>query len=653
MIKSLLIANRGEIACRVIRTCRRLGIRSIAVYSEADRSALHVRSADEAVAIGPAESKASYLDLEKITAAAQQSKAEAVHPGYGFLSENSAFAERLSAAGVLFVGPRAETIRLMGDKLQAKALAERAQVPTVPGITLAGSSAQDMESAAKFGKQVGYPILIKAAAGGGGRGMRKVFAESELPSKLEGASREAQAFFNDGRVFIEKLVERARHIEVQIFGDSHGNVIHLFDRDCTLQRNHQKVIEEAPAPNLAESTRTALHAAAVRLGQASKYLSAGTVEFLVDQQGHFYFLEVNSRLQVEHPVTELITGLDLVELQLRIASGEGLPELTSNRPVQVCGAALEFRICAEAPEENFRSSTGLLSRFEFPVSAPGVRLDAGFENGDRVTHFYDSLLAKLIISGATRAEVLTRARRALAHSQVIGVRSNLGFLGSLINSTAFDQVTHSIETAEQLLASEEPHHLRRMRTVAALDLLSDVLAADPGARHFRIFGQPRLAHSVRVNGIEISVELKLQAPGIYRLDQDGIVIETDAAQSSSFLVAGSPVRAEQLSDRYGRRWLATSFGSFQLESLEVRLKQRADQRDRHSGSIQSTLPGKVVAVKVKPGDVVEAGSTLLVIESMKMEHQVKAPLNGEVKTVHVAAGDTVEAGRVLAELQYS
>ncbi len=430
-ITKVLIANRGEIAVRVIRGCRDLGIATVAVFSDADRDALHVRLADEALAIGPSVASESYLVGDKIIAAAQQTGATAIHPGYGFLAENASFAQACADAGIIFIGPRPETITALGDKIQARKMALAAGLPVAPGVDAAVT---DVALIQKEMKRIGYPALIKAAAGGGGKGMRIVRSDSELAEAIASAGREAQSAFGDSRVFVEKYLERPRHIEIQIFGDSHGNVVHLFERECSIQRRHQKVFEEAPSSFVDDDLRSRMGEAAVAIGRESGYVGAGTVEFLVDAEKNFYFLEVNTRLQVEHPVTELVTGKDLVKEQIRVAEGHALS--FSQKDVSLQGWAIEARIYAETPEDNFLPSTGTLTTYQEP-SGPGVRVDSGVRAGAEVSVFYDPLLAKLCAYGATRNEAIERMLRALAEYRIAGVNSTIEFSSVIIDSKAF------------------------------------------------------------------------------------------------------------------------------------------------------------------------------------------------------------------------
>ena len=452
-LKRLLVANRGEIACRIIRACRDRGITAIAIYSDADRDAVHVRMADEAVALGGTTSAESYLDIGKVIAAARRSGADAVHPGYGFLSERAAFASAVADAGLVFVGPPAAVIERMGSKTEARALAQRAGVPVVPGETPAS---QDEVTLAAAVKAVGLPALIKASAGGGGKGMRVVRAATEVTEAVGAARREAQAAFGDGTVYVERLIERPRHVEIQIIADAHGNVVHLFERDCSVQRRHQKIVEESPAPSIGPAVRARMGEAAVALAKAADYVNAGTLEFLVEGGGddaRFYFLEMNTRLQVEHPVTEVVTGVDLVQAQLDVAEGKPLPWTQAQLTQR--GHAIECRVYAEAPAQGFLPQAGTILYWQQP-SGPGVRVDSGFETGSSVAVHYDPLLAKLIVSGATRDEAIRRALRALDEFIVLGVRTNIAFLASVLRSGAFRQPDVHTRWVDDSLADLAP-----------------------------------------------------------------------------------------------------------------------------------------------------------------------------------------------------
>src|SRR5512138_1601685 len=470
MFEKILIANRGEIACRVIRTARRLGIRTVAVHPEADANARHVRLADEAVLIGPPAARQSYLLADRILEAAKATGAQAVHPGYGFLSENEAFAEACAAAGIVFVGPPASAIRAMGSKSAAKALMAQAGVPLTPGYHGEG---QDPALLAKEARRIGYPVLIKASAGGGGKGMRRVDAPEEFDAALASCRREAAQAFGDDRVLVERYVLRPRHVEIQVFGDARGNCVHLFERDCSVQRRHQKVLEEAPAPGMTPERRGAMGAAAVEAARAVGYVGAGTVEFIVDPSGAFFFMEMNTRLQVEHPVTEMITGLDLVEWQLRVAAGEPLP--LAQEQLRIDGHALEARVYAEDPDKGFLPSTGRLVHLAAPEASYHVRLDAGVDEGDEITPYYDPMIAKLVVWDATRERALARMQAALAQLRIVGVANNVEFLARLVASPAFasaDLDTALIEREKEFLfppSRETPEEAWLLAALAELE----------------------------------------------------------------------------------------------------------------------------------------------------------------------------------------
>lgn len=666
LFPKLLIANRGEIACRIVRTCKRLGISTVAVYSDADASALHVRLADEAVCIGAPESTHSYLSADKIIAAAIQTGARAVHPGYGFLSENAAFADQLGKSNLTFIGPPGSVMKKLGDKIEAKKLAAKARVPMVPGLLFASDQEPGMLKEAKdFCKQHGFPVMIKAAAGGGGRGMRRVNDEAGLAESLIAAAREAKAAFGDGRLFLERLIERARHVEVQIFGDTHGDVISLFDRDCSMQRNHQKVIEEAPAPNLSDKTRTAMHKAARDLCAAAGYVNAGTVEFLVDQKQQFYFLEVNSRLQVEHPVTEAITGLDLVELQIRIAAGQALSACApvSSAPI---GAAIECRLCAENPDENFVASTGKLLALSAPTTTSNdvsVRFDTGFEAGSSVTHYYDSMLAKLIVHAPTRDLAIAGMTEALESVKVCGVRSNIGFLNALVRSHEFKSVSHDTHFARSVLRSEDTL-AQDLALVASLPSIHQLARPDCGSDAwqrnscFRISGRPQFELIASVNGKIMDLRITPDPSGKELRVQCGAADFTvlvqyagrDELEVTSCMFG--PVRGRLLSSG-SSTWVMLPSGTYEVKEQPRSLKKSGKRSELHSGLISSPLPGKVAVVKAQVGSKIAAGEPILVIESMKMEHIIRTPHDAEVKSIRVRSGDVVEANATLAELQFS
>ena len=630
MIKSLLSANRGEIACRIMATCRALGIRTIAVYSDADAAAKHVREADEAVHIGPAPATDSYLRADKILAAAKASGADAIHPGYGFLSENAEFAEDVRNAGLIWVGPPPSAIRSMGLKDEAKRIAEEAGVPVLPGYR---GQAQDLKTLTAAAKTVGYPLLIKAIAGGGGRGIRLVAKASALADELESAVREAEAAFGDGRVMLEKLVEQPRHIEVQVFGDSHGNTVHLFERDCSLQRRRQKVLEEAPAPGMPDDVRKAMTDAAVKLAAAVKYEGAGTVEFIVDGSrplsiDSFWFLEMNTRLQVEHPVTEMVTGTDLVEWQLHVAGGGELP--LAQDEITLRGHAIEARICAEDPSEGFRPGAGLILEFGLlePVDGELIRWDTGFETGDRVPSSYDSMIAKLIVSGDDRDEAVDRLVDALAHTQLVGVPSNAGFLRRCAMSDAFHDATHHVnwiaEQGDALTAAPDEHELASILAVSDIQLDAPEAAAPWDIKDgWRSNSAPM--HRV---AISVGADADWIDPDAWDLPED--------------------IPLPLVTDISPRRYAVTTAGDSVLVEVP---DYDADVEALLGGdAVKAPMPGKVIAMNVKAGDTVTHGQTLAVMEAMKMEHSLSAPRDGVVEFVGGSAGEQVAEGVVLVQL---
>lgn len=657
--RSVLVANRGEIAVRVIAACRKLGLRAVAVYSEADADALHARLADVAFCIGPAAPSASYLNAEALIEAAVRSGAEAVHPGYGFLSEDPAFAERCIAAGLIWVGPPPAAMRLLGDKANAKALAERCGVPVLPGYH---GAAQDDETLRCAAERLGFPLLIKAAAGGGGRGMRLVRAADELVEALEAARREAVAAFGDGRLLLERYVERPRHVEVQVLGDDHGEVVYLGERDCSLQRRHQKVIEEAPAPGLSDGQRRVLGEAAVTLARAAGYRNAGTVEFLLDGEGRFYLLEVNTRLQVEHPVTEMVTGLDLVELQLRVANGERLP--FAQHEVVVRGHAIECRLYAEDPERGFLPSSGRVARLALPQTLPNVRVDAGVEEGSEVPPYYDPLLAKIIVHGATRHRALEQMAEALAGVRVEGVRTNLELLRRAVGSTAFEQADLHTGLLTTLPIGQPPDE-DLLIAAAAAEVLGrprqhDGAAGDPWRelgpwRIGWVGSEVRYRVGNEIVRIGLRPSLEPDEPWHFELPAGARQRRVRASGADAVLVEdGERAQAIRVV-RQGRRRLV------RRGLLSVELELASGLRDRQEGAplagvesdsvVRAPLPGRIVKIAVQPGQEVGTNQTLLVLEAMKIEHLVGAPRDGRVRRVRCTVGDQVELGAVLIELE--
>ncbi|MDR6759351.1 3-methylcrotonyl-CoA carboxylase alpha subunit [Mycoplana sp. BE70] len=655
MFKKILIANRGEIACRIIRTARKLGVATVAVYSDADRAALHVAMADEAFHVGPPEAALSYLHIGAIIAACKASGAEAVHPGYGFLSENPAFVEAVEAAGLVFIGPSARAIRAMGLKDAAKALMEEAGVPVVPGYH---GDEQEAGFLAAQAEAVGYPVLIKARAGGGGKGMRKVERPQDFAAALSSARREAEASFGDGRVLVEKYMAKPRHVEVQVFGDNHGNVVHLFERDCSAQRRHQKVIEEAPAPDMSAEMREAMGSAAVRAAQAIGYSGAGTVEFIADvsdglRGDRFFFMEMNTRLQVEHPVTEAITGLDLVEWQLRVAAGEPLPKKQDELAID--GWAFEARIYAEDPARGFLPATGRLARFDVP---DGVRVDSGVRAGDEITAFYDPMIAKVIAHGADRTEALGRLAGALDRCRIAGLTTNTGFLGRLCREPQFatgDVDTGLIERAGAALSSEDATDPQAfgLAAMVALGLLHPPGGRDPWdtLRGFRLWQTARQAVELEYRGERHEIFLSIGENGRCSVEFDGSVFDLLVR-----VVGGCDVQLES-GGRTTRATVVCDEDAFFIfhngKSAVFHLhEQDGDVADSNTGGnrLLAPMPGFIRLVLVAPGVRVTKGDPLIVMEAMKMELALSAPRCGVITTIAATAGDQVSEGMVLLEL---
>ncbi len=645
MFTKILIANRGEIACRVATTARRLGIKTVAVYSDADAGAKHVQACDEAIHLGPAAAKESYLVAEKILEAAKKTGAQAIHPGYGFLSENEDFAEACAKAGVTFIGPPASAISAMGLKAEAKMRMEKAKVPLVPGYH---GVDQRPDSLHREADRIGYPVLIKASAGGGGKGMRQVEKSEDFLAALESCKREAKNAFSEDAVLIEKYLQKPRHIEVQVFADTHGECVYLFERDCSVQRRHQKVIEEAPAPGMTEERRRAMGEAAVAAAKAVGYVGAGTVEF-ISEGDHFFFMEMNTRLQVEHPVTEMITGFDLVEWQLRVASGEKLP--VTQEQLKIRGHAFEARVYAENPEKGFLPSIGTLKHLRFPPHAAfdrsqNVRVDSGVRQGDEITPFYDPMIAKLIVWGEDRAQALSRMSEALSQTQIVGLATNVAFLKRLADSKVFS--SGDVDTGliarnhDALFPAERAPAAEVLALGAAAVLSSEESAAnsDPWSLRDGWRLNQNYVRTLKLGGVDLSVTYA----------HDG------------FIVNGSKLVISKNGDDYVLR-----FGESEVRGTVVRdgetlqvffngtitsLVQfdplaHAGAEDSHGGKLAAPMPGKIVALLAIKGAPVKKGAPLLVMEAMKMEHTITAPSDGTVSEFLFAPGDQVAEGAEL------
>jgi 3-methylcrotonyl-CoA carboxylase alpha subunit len=652
MFTTILIANRGEIACRIIATCRRLGIRTVAVYSDADANSRPVRLADQAVHIGPSPARESYLVIDRILAAAKQTGAEAIHPGYGFLAENDGFADACAQAGIVFIGPPSAAIRAMGSKAAAKVLVRQAGVPLTPGYDGANQDAKSLEQQADA---IGYPVMIKANAGGGGKGMRRVDSRAQFAAALLSCKREAAASFGDDSVLIEKCLIHPRHIEVQVFGDTFGNIVSLFERDCSVQRRHQKVIEEAPAPSITQQLRDALGHAAREAARAVNYVGAGTVEFLVDRDGGFHFMEMNTRLQVEHPVTEMITGLDLVEWQLRIAAGEPLP--LKQDQIQLHGHAIEARIYAEDPAHDFLPSIGKLVHLKMPTASPHVRIDTGVEQGDTITPFYDPMIAKLIVWDETRDLALNRMNRALGEYQIVGVANNTGFLHRLITSPSFIAAnldTSLIEREQKWLAYESAATPDSAVIIAALSVVLRERAAAESASDanspwamrdgWRVNATYRRSLVFTQNDRETAAVVEYRAHD-YRI-AIGHTSHTVTGQmqdevSIDAVIDGQRMQATVVSVD-GRSHVFLD-GQSHVLTLNDPLEISGHDHAKES-SLIAPMPGRVVALLVQPGEAVEKGASLMVLEAMKMECTIHAPVAGRVQSFFFAAGDQVNEG---------
>jgi 3-methylcrotonyl-CoA carboxylase alpha subunit len=659
MFDTILIANRGEIACRVIKTAARLGIRTVAVYSAADAGALHVARADEAYPIGPAPAKESYLRGDLILDVARQSGAQAIHPAYGFLAENAAFAAACAEAGLAFIGPPAAAILAMGSKSEAKRIMGAAGVPLIPGYHGEDQGAERLQAEAE---RVGYPQLIKACAGGGGKGMRLVRGAGEFAAALEAVRREASAAFGDDQVLIERYLSRPRHVEIQVFADSRGGVLHLFERDCSIQRRHQKVLEEAPAPGMSDALRSRMGEAAVAAARAIGYVGAGTVEFLLDKDGSFYFMEMNTRLQVEHPVTELITGQDLVEWQLRVAAGQPLP--CRQEQLAINGHAIEARLYAEDPERDFLPTSGRLLHLRTPAETRHVRIDTGVREGDEVSRYYDPMLAKLIVWDHDRAGALRRLRAALDAFQVVGVTTNIDFLAAVAAHPAFAAAQLDTGFIDQhggeLLPGRTPA-TDRVLALACLDTLlrrAEEAGRDAAASHdpyspWHLTSGWRLNsdnfHAITLGDGEREVTVTAHyRPDGFLLDLPGgsqrVRGERDANGRLCANLDGVRLQAQVV--RHGAELTVLGHGVRQRLTLHDPCALGGEQ-DEGGGKLTAPMPGKVIAVLVAAGAAVKKGTPLMILEAMKMEHIIHAPQDGVVTEIHFPVGEQVEDGAVL------
>ncbi|CAM3689772.1 Methylcrotonoyl-CoA carboxylase subunit alpha, mitochondrial [Pseudomonas reidholzensis] len=644
-LTTLLVANRGEIACRVMRTAKAMGLTTVAVHSAIDREARHAREADTRIDLGGSKAAESYLDIAKLLAAAKASGAQAIHPGYGFLSENAGFARAIEQAGLIFLGPPASAIDAMGSKSAAKALMETAGVPLVPGYH---GDAQDLDTFRAAAERIGYPVLLKASAGGGGKGMKVVEEEGQLADALASAQREAQSSFGDARMLVEKYVLKPRHVEIQVFADQHGNCLYLNERDCSIQRRHQKVVEEAPAPGLAPALRQAMGEAAVRAAQAIGYVGAGTVEFLLDARGEFFFMEMNTRLQVEHPVTEAITGLDLVAWQIRVARGEPLP--ISQAQVPLMGHAIEVRLYAEDPANEFLPATGTLSLYRESAPGEGRRVDSGVSEGDSVSPFYDPMLGKLIAWGEDREQARLRLLAMLDEFAIGGVKSNIAFLRRILAHPAFAAAeldTGFIPRHQEVLLPAPGALPAEFWEAAAEAWLqgqpAQVRGDDPAspwaARDGLRLGLPaRSSLHLVSGGQDQAVALERSAASSLRLEGEQLCVERDG------------VRRRHLAIRRGGTLYLRWDGDVHAVSAFDPIAE-AEASHGHQGGLSAPMNGSIVRVLVAPGQVVEAGTALVVLEAMKMEHSIRAPEAGTVKALFCQEGDMVGEGAVLVEVE--
>lgn len=660
MFKKILIANRGEIAVRIMATCREMGIQTVAIYSETDRRAQHVLAADEAYLIGPAPATQSYLRSEKIIAVARQCGAEALHPGYGFLSENAEFAEACTAAAIVFIGPPASAMRLMGSKIAAKELAQSVGAPIVPGYN---GASQDETTLLHEAQRIGFPLLIKASAGGGGKGMREVHTAADFLEQLAGARREAKAAFGDDSVLLERLISQPRHVEIQILADTHGNIIHLGERDCSIQRRYQKIIEESPCVALTPELRSTMGATAIRIAQAAGYVNAGTIEFLLDTDQRYYFLEMNTRLQVEHPVTELVTGLDLVRHQIMIAAGEPLG--ISQEQIQLRGHCIECRLYAEDPQQNFLPSTGIISHFIKP-EGPGIRIDSGVASGDEITQYYDPLIAKLIVYGESRSVAIERLQTALKGTIVLGTASNLALLNTISKNPAFEQ-GQIFQMPQQSSQFESPP-----RQIFQAATLYEILypphpnsATANGQQPWHTLGPWRMIGETRIITYtyqQQSYKVALK-PVLDQEDTWQIQINTDPISIITANIVNNACIILEDGTSQTRLYVAREHNEVQViwngESYRLQRRQPPDiaatAQGHHTIHMQNTLTspmaGTIVKVQVHAGEYVQAQQVLLILSAMKMEHAITASHEGTIRRVYYEEGAVVPGGALLIEME--
>ena len=663
MFKKILIANRGEIAVRIMATCRAMGITTVAVYSDADRHALHTQTADEAYAIGPAPAAQSYLNIAAILEAARQSDAEAIHPGYGFLSENAAFVEACEQAGIVFIGPPAPAMRLMGSKIAAKRLAQSVGAPTIPGYN---GDSQDDAALLQEARRIGFPVLIKASAGGGGKGMREVHSEGDFLDQLAGARREAISAFGDGTIFLERLLLQPRHVEIQVLGDTFGHLIHLGERECSIQRRHQKIVEESPSAALTPTLRAEMGVAAVRIAQAAGYVNAGTLEFMLDSEKRFYFLEMNTRLQVEHPVTELVTGLDLVRQQIRIAAGEPLDIVQED--ISQRGHAIEVRLYAEDPQQNFLPSTGTISSFVSP-SGPGVRVDSGVQSGDEISQYYDPMIAKLIVYGEDRPAAIARLRDALRQQAVFGVQTNASLLLAITDHPAFFEgqtYTNFLEAYSLLDTQQEEQSLDPYALYATVLLDLGSKSVSNGTHNpWQTLGAWRLSTEARgvtytYNGQPYRVTLSpsIRQQGVWQIcipGEPSRELGYTRGNSGFMLIQQGVEQIHAYAQHVGDETQVILNG--RLYRLTRPQPPNVDTA-AHGGSAASAqkmltapMAGTIVKVQVREGEQVQQRQVLAILTAMKMEHTIVAPYAGAVRRVHYAEGDVVKGGAVLIEME--